>query len=400
MRFPEEVEKVLGILHENGYAAYAVGGCVRDFLLGKTPKDYDVTTDALPDEMLKLFGGFSVIPTGIKHGTVTVLINRLPIEVTTFRTDGVYLDNRRPSSVSFSRNIGDDLKRRDFTINAIAYSPFEGYVDLFGGKEDLKNRLIRCVGDAGERFDEDALRILRALRLAAELEFAIENDTSRSIRSKKELLRNISRERINVEFTRILLSSKAAETLLSYRDVMGEFLPQAAKDPRLKEKARIIGAAQDLSSRLAVLLGGTFGWRQAEGILRELKYDNTIIRDTVMLLRYKNLKVRTGKQHIKLWLKTMGASSFLRLLALKGLTEDMETQKRISREILEQKDCYLLKNLALNGGDLLREGIREGTEIGRILNRLLMYVILEKLPNEKTALMEYTKKIILGVRFD
>lgn len=396
MWFPGGVRQVFSILHENGYAAYAVGGSVRDFLLGKTPKDYDVATDARPDEVLKLFGAFSVIPTGIKHGTVTVLINQSPVEITTFRTDGVYLDNRRPSSVTFSKNIGDDLKRRDFTVNAIAYSPADGYVDRFGGMEDLKNRLIRCVGDADERFGEDALRILRAFRLAAELEFAIEEETARSIHRNRALLRNISAERINAEFTRLLLSQKAAETLLSYRDVIDIFLPGIKEDPCLEEKAKILSSADDLCSRLAVLLDGLAGWRQAEDVLRNLKYDNQTIRETAGLMRYKNLKVRTGRQHIRLWLKTAGESGFIRLLALKGLTEDMDAQKRTVREILDQKECYSLKNLAVSGEDLLRGGMREGAEIGKVLNRLLMEVILERLPNEKTALMEYAKRWIQG----
>lgn len=396
MQFPGEVEKVFAILHENGYAAYAVGGCVRDFLLGKTPKDYDVATDARPEDVMKLFGKYPVIPTGFKHGTVTVVLDRLPIEITTFRTDGAYLDNRRPSNVIFSRNIGDDLKRRDFTVNAIAYSSREGYADQFGGKEDLENRLIRCVGNAGERFGEDALRILRAIRLASELGFAIEKDTSRSIHQKKELLRNISAERINAEFTKLLLSGNAAQLLLSYRDVMGVFLPGICCDPALEEKAKILPAAGDLSSKLAVLLDGLIEWRQAEDVLRNLKYDNIIIRNTTALLRYKNKKVRSGRQHIKLWLKTAGESGFYRLLALKDLTEDMGVQKRITQEILDQKECYSLKSMALGGEDLLREGLQEGTEIGRILNSLLMAVILEKLPNEKTALIEYAKKYMQG----
>lgn len=394
MRFPGEVEQVFDILLKNGYAAYAVGGCVRDFLLGKTPKDYDVATDAQPDEVMRLFGGFPVIPTGFKHGTVTVVVGRLPVEITTFRTEGVYLDNRRPSNVTFSRNIEDDLKRRDFTVNAIAYSPLKGFVDQFGGKEDLEKRMIRCVGDAGERFGEDALRILRALRLASELGFAIEKNTSRSIHQKKELLRNISRERINAEFTRLLLSGGAAQLLVSYRDVIGVFLPGICDDPGLEEKVKVLPAAGGVSGKLSVLLDGLIGWRQAENVLRNLKYDNTIIRDTTGLLRYKNLKVRTGRHHIKLWLKAAGENGFFRLLDLKGLTEDMDAQKRIARGILDKKECYSLKSLAISGEDLLQKGFREGTEIGRVLNSLLMTVILEKLPNEKTALMEYAGRFM------
>ncbi len=396
MRFPDEIQLVFTILQENGYAAFAVGGCVRDFLLGKAPKDYDITTDARPDEVMRLFKDYPVIPTGIRHGTVTVVINHSPVEITTFRTEGVYLDNRRPSSVSFSANIEDDLKRRDFTVNAIAYSPREGFVDLFGGTEDLKNRIIRCVGDAGERFGEDALRILRAIRLASELGFSIEEKTSLGIHQKKELLAKISRERINAEFTRILLSGKAAELIVSYRDVIGVFLPGIAEDPGLEEKAGILANAEDLYVRLALLLDGLAGWRQAEDILRDLKFDGKSILKTAALLRYKNLKVRRGRRHIKLWLKTAGRNGFFRLLALKGLTEDMEPQKRIAHEVLEQKECYLLKQLAISGKDLLEEGMCEGTSIGRILDSLLFAVILEKLPNEKLALMEYAKKYMQG----
>lgn len=391
MRFPAEVEKVFAILHENGHAAWAVGGCVRDFLLGRTPKDYDVATDALPEVVMRLFAGFTVVPTGLQHGTVTVVARGMPVEVTTFRTDGAYLDNRRPSSVLFTRNIKEDQARRDFTVNAIAWNPWDGFADSFGGREDLEVRLIRCVGDPNERFGEDALRILRAIRLAGELGFAIEENTAACLHVKKESLKNISAERVNAEFSRLLLSGRAGDFLPPFRDVFGVILPGLEQDPALEEKARTMDNSADLSAKLAILLDGLKSLQKAEEWLREMKFFNCITRHTLTLLKYKNHPVNPNRLAIKLWLKTLGADAFMRLLDLKSLTEDVEVQRKAANEILDGGECYSVKNLAVNGRDLIESGMREGSGIGIVLSRLLMEVIRERVPNRKRDLLEYAK---------
>ena len=206
IQLPKDVSFILDTYLKNGYQAFIVGGCVRDALLGKTPTDYDICTNALPKETLKLFSDFRIIETGIKHGTVTLLLDSVPYEITTFRTDGDYLDSRHPQSVNFVTNIEEDLKRRDFTVNAMAYNQTDGLIDLYGGQKDLENKIIRCVGNSEQRFTEDALRIMRAIRFCATLDFAIEDETKKSIFKLKSNLLNIAKERINVEFTKTLLS--------------------------------------------------------------------------------------------------------------------------------------------------------------------------------------------------
>ncbi|MBQ1223729.1 MAG: tRNA nucleotidyltransferase [Oscillospiraceae bacterium] len=223
---PAPLTEAMNVLEQGGKEGWLVGGCVRDSLMGKIPHDWDVTTSASPMEMISLFSGYRLIETGLKHGTVTVVISGEQIEITTFRIDGEYRDNRRPSSVSFTSDISEDLSRRDFTVNAMAYSPTSGLCDLFGGREDLEKKLIRCVGDPDKRFGEDGLRILRALRFASVLDFSIHKDTAESVHRNRELLLNISAERIFSEFTKLLCGPGAARILREYPDVIGVFIPE------------------------------------------------------------------------------------------------------------------------------------------------------------------------------
>ena len=222
---PENIIAVMSLLEDSGFEAYAVGGCVRDSLLGRKPYDWDVCTSALPEETLEVFRDYRTIPTGIKHGTITVIAGS-PVEITTFRIDGEYLDNRRPSEVEFTRTLADDLCRRDFTVNAMAADKNGNVTDLYGGKEDLHKRIIRCVGCAKKRFDEDALRIMRALRFAATLGFSLEESTANAVLEQKALLKNIAVERIRVE-TDKLLPGNCEDILFDYREVFGVFIPEA-----------------------------------------------------------------------------------------------------------------------------------------------------------------------------
>ena len=223
---PKEALNVAGLLESRGFEVFFVGGCVRDILRGIPPHDWDITTDATPEQMKECFAGLRVIEAGIKHGTLTVISDGLSFEVTTYRVDGKYEDNRRPTEVYFTRNISDDLSRRDFTINAMAYNPGRGLVDLFGGREDIEKRIIRCVGNPDRRFHEDGLRILRALRFASVLDFSVEAETARSIHENRSLLKNISAERVRDEFFKLIAGPGAGRVLLDFRDVIREFIPK------------------------------------------------------------------------------------------------------------------------------------------------------------------------------
>ncbi len=226
INIPLYAQTALDMLHARGYKAYIVGGCVRDALLGKEPNDYDICTDCTPEGMKEVFASYNTIETGIKHGTLTVIIDHDPIEITTFRSDGTYSDHRKPDTVRFEKDLSQDLRRRDFTINALCYNRREGLVDMFGGTDDLKHRIVRCVGDPRERFDEDALRILRAMRFSSVLDFEIEKNTSFAIHRQKELLKNISAERIAAELKKLLCGRDPARILIEYRDVMAVLIPQ------------------------------------------------------------------------------------------------------------------------------------------------------------------------------
>lgn len=226
MDMPKNVDTAINLLQSAGFEAYAVGGCVRDSLLGKTPNDWDITTSAKPEDMKSVFADFHCIDTGIKHGTVTVVIDGEPLEITTFRLDGEYEDNRHPKSVTFTSDLGADLGRRDFTVNAMAYSKMTGTVDLFGGQNDLKNGIIRCVGDPDRRFNEDALRILRALRFASALDFEIEEKTAQSLLKNRALLGNISEERIAKELLKLVCGKGAKRILTDFAPVLFEILPE------------------------------------------------------------------------------------------------------------------------------------------------------------------------------
>ena len=225
-QLPPPVIKVINELESCGFSGYIVGGCVRDYLLGKTPMDFDMTTDASPKEVMECFKNHRVIETGIAHGTVTVVLDGLPIEITTHRTESDYSDKRHPDTVTFSKNISDDLSRRDFTMNAMAYHPRHGLIDLYGGAKDIKDKVIRCVGDPNQRLNEDALRILRGLRFASDLGFEIEENTRLAIFDYRELLKLISVERINVELTRLLCGKNAKVVLLNWVAVIGVMIPE------------------------------------------------------------------------------------------------------------------------------------------------------------------------------
>ena len=378
------------LLEESGFEAYAVGGCVRDSLLGRKPYDWDVCTSALPEETLGVFKDFRTIPTGIKHGTVTVIADS-PVEITTFRIDGEYLDNRRPSEVSFTRTLADDLCRRDFTVNAMAADKNGSVTDLYGGKEDLQKKIIRCVGCAQKRFDEDALRIMRALRFAATLGFELEESTAKAVLEQKKLLENIAVERIRVETDKLLLG-KCEDILYNYREVFAVFIPEAEITREAVEK--ISFADPEIEIRLALLLEKLTA-ENAKAVLRRLRYSNSVVNAVVGLLESKDMVVGNTLPAVKRLLHASGEENAKRLVRFRRANGSItaETEKEILsaiNNVIENNECYSLSTLAVNGSDLSAIGIK-GKRIGETLNALLEEVIDGKVKNVKQDLIDRVK---------
>ena len=387
---PQNIISVMSLLEESGFEAYAVGGCVRDSLLGRKPYDWDVCTSALPEETLEVFKSFRTIPTGIKHGTVTVIADS-PVEITTFRIDGEYLDNRRPSQVSFTRTLADDLCRRDFTVNAMAADKNGFVTDLYGGKEDLQKKIIRCVGCAQKRFDEDALRIMRALRFAATLGFELEESTARAVRVQKSLLKNIAVERIRAETDKLLLGN-CEDILFDYREVFSVFIPEAEITRETAEKISL--ADKETEIRLALLLGNLTS-ENARAVLGRLRYSNSVTNTVVSLVENKNKAIENTSPAVKRLLNAFGKENAERLVRFKradgGLTPEAEKEilSEISR-IIDDGECYSLAALAVSGSDLSAMGIK-GKRIGETLNKLLDEVIDGKAKNVKEELINRVK---------
>ena len=399
IKIPKEVETVLNILHENGFEAYVVGGCVRDSIMGKIPSDWDVATSAKPDQILLCFNNRKTIETGLKHGTVTVVINKMQIEITTYRIDGEYSDNRRPDEVLFTDKIKLDLRRRDFTINALAYNK-SGIIDLFGGLDDINNKFIKCVGAAGERFNEDGLRILRALRFASVLNFDIEENTSSSIFRNKALLNNISMERINIEFSKLIMGSNYRKILIEYREVIEVFLPeiQVLTEDEFKYRLNAMKVLNSLTLRLAVFLYNTDA---TDKILMNLKYDNKTIKTVKILVENINGRINHDPVNVKRWLNKINYVNLNYLIKIKKSLFDsefyeLEETEKIMNEIIRTKQCYSLETLAINGQDLIDAGVPKGKNIGIILDIILSEVIEGKLVNEKDSLLNfiYVNKMI------
>ena len=440
---PAPVNYIIQELEKCGHEAYMVGGCVRDSVLGRKPHDYDICTSATPDEILKAFPDEEIIPTGLQHGTVTILINKEPFEVTTYRIDGDYSDNRRPDNVTFTKNLVEDLRRRDFTINAMAYNPKTGLIDPFNGMEDIKYKKIRCVGSAEDRFNEDALRILRAIRFEAQLGFAGLPETMFEIERQYDRLKNISIERINSEFCKIVASEQFCVELVLYPNVFSLFIPE------LKD---LIGFQQnnpyhaydvfdhtvhaiekcesdDLVVRLAVFFhdfgkphsyqDGEDGIRHFKGhgkvsaeitdsIMKRLRFDNETRNNVVELVYYHDATFEVGNKYVKRWLNKIGEKQFRRLLEIrkadiKGQKPDYEESRmekvnnieNILEEILSEKSCFSLKDLAVNGNDVKEVmKLKEGKDIGYWLNEILKRVIDGELENNKYDLVYW----MTGVR--
>lgn len=379
---PDYVAWLLETLEQAGHEAFVVGGCVRDTLMGKEPADWDVCTSALPEETMACFGEKRTIPTGIQHGTVTVLTDGKPVEVTTYRIDGDYLDSRHPLKVAFTRSLEEDLKRRDFTMNAAAYSPSKGLVDISGGRMDIQAGIIRCVGDPQKRFEEDALRILRALRFKAVLGFTLEGETAKAVRRCRGLLVHISKERISAELSKLVLGDYADSVLCSYHEVLAVCAP-GIKGVSVKALPR------DLAVRLAVLFPA--GTKQA---LRALKYDRKTMQKAgaIAALLAERPAPPEKKTEILYLLKEQGREVSELYFAAAAALGAGEGPPQVLAELLASDPCYSLEQLAVSGGDLVRMGMAPGPEIGRIRNEMLDLVIEGKLENNGGSLLDYARE--------
>ena len=430
---PRAVEKAITCLENCGFQAYIVGGCVRNTLLELPVNDWDMTTSATPEEMKECFKSFRTIETGIQHGTLTVLIDGMPLEITTFRNDGEYLDNRHPVGVTFSRDIEEDLCRRDFTVNAMAYHPKRGLVDLFDGQADLTKKRISCVGDPEKRFYEDGLRILRALRFAAVLDFSIAPETADAVHTCRHLLKNIAAERIREEFCKLICGAGAVRILREYHDVIGVFLPELERCVDFAQNSKyhcydvfehtlhaLELAPSELVTRLAVLLhdigkplcytedenGGHFkghgdaGVEIVKDVMKRLRFDNKTAARVTILVDYHDREIPATEKSVKRLMNKMSDEDISILMEVKRcdrlahakdyceLSDALIEIPRIVEKLREENACLSLKDLKVGGEDLIAMGIPKGKEIGRILNALLEQVLDGELPNERKALMD------------
>ena len=397
---PKNVENIIERLKEHGFEGFAVGGCVRDSLLKKTPTDWDITTDALPEDMKKIFK--KTFDTGIAHGTVTVLMDGVGYELTTYRIDGNYSDGRHPDSVSFSKNLSEDLCRRDFTINAMAYSNKKGIVDLFDGRKDLQKGIIRAVGDAKKRFDEDALRMLRAVRFAAQLGFKIEDDTFAAIKEKAKLLSNVSKERIFVELNKSLNGDFAQNIKMVYTSGLYRYIG--------KEFAKLDENIYDFYPRKfpnkkhmywAVFLENIENVEAVKKILFELKSDNATRNNTYLLVKELKNPLPSSDEDIRWSLHRIGADLFCDYIEILksdkknvDILDKIDTIENRYSLILKENHAYEISMLDITGKDLMDIGISKGPKIGEVLEFLLEKVIENPLNNEKPILLRLAKEFI------
>ena len=393
---PSAVTEAIETLEAAGYEAYAVGGCVRDLCRGTVPHDYDITTSATPEECEACFAGRRIIETGIKHGTVTVIVDGEPLEITTYRTDGEYLDGRHPESVTFSRRIEDDLSRRDFTVNAMAYSPSRGLVDLFGGREHLRAGVIACVGEPDKRFGEDGLRIMRALRFASTFGFRIEAETAESIHKNRALLSNISAERILAEYRRLIVGVGAVDILTEYEDVMCAVMPELeGHDEYVRAVGAIADSRDDVNLRTALLL------RSCDNIaaLRRLKPDGKMKDSVSRVLALVGEGFETDRVSLRRILRLCPYDDVHRAVEVACATGRISpdaaatTADMLSR-MENAGECVTVRQLRVTGRDLISLGVTEGERIGAILDELLESVITDRISNDREALLDMVCNIV------
>ena len=443
INLPEDVREIMSVIREYGATSYVVGGCVRDSILGREPHDWDICTPALACELLVEFEekGYKVIPTGLQHGTITVHLNGNNYEITTFRRDGKYSDGRHPDTVEFTSDLIYDLERRDFTINAMAYNPEEGLVDPFNGCRDIQNRIIRCVGNPDDRFQEDGLRILRALRFSCQLNFVIDETTENSMLDNKELINNVSMERINTEFIKIINAEYVFSfPFYSYNKIISQFIPEVvpmvsfdqhnpyhyldvfAHSCQVLTICRIYNA--DLITKLAAFFHdigkphcyqddkngirhfkghGKISADMTDAIMRRLKFDNDTRDKVVRLVYYHDASFEVGKKYVRRWLNKIGVDQFKRLLVLRradimGQSEfnraerlqKLEAVNECLEEVLTEKPAFSIRDLEIDGKDVMKYMLMdECPEVGCWLKHILNMVIDGRLQNNREDLIYY-----------
>lgn len=440
---PENVKYIIDTFYNAGYKAYAVGGCVRDSLMGNHPNDWDICTNAQPNKVKQIFTSHSIIDTGLKHGTVTLLIDNIPYEITTFRKESTYSDNRRPDSVEFVLSLKEDLSRRDFTVNAIAYNHYEGITDYFSGQEDLEKGIIRTVGDADTRFNEDALRILRGIRFASTLGFTIDNKTKESIHYNKNLLENIAVERVWIEFKKLITGKNAVQILREFPDVVAVFIPDITPMIGFKQNNpmhcydvwehtlnALDNANNDLAVRLSVLfhdigkpqtytedekgIGHFYGHSRvskeiAIKTLTALKSEIRLREEVATLVDFHDRIINPTEKSVKKMIFKIGSSQlFEKLIQIKLCDIKAQIPSIINERVLAignvteiynrlQKDDKLVttvKDLDISGNDIILLGVKRGKIIGDLLNKLLELVLNSKLDNNHKELLEMAKNLV------
>ena len=440
--FKPESKTAIETLKSKGFEAFLIGGSVRDFVMGLPIGDIDITTNATPEEVKQVFADFRVIETGIKHGTVTVLINNEPLEITTYRSEGTYSDNRHPDNVVFSTSLADDVVRRDFTMNGIAFDFDNGFCDLVGGLNDIKNKIIRCIGNAETRFNEDALRILRAMRFASVLGFEIETETKNAIHKCKDLLKNISAERIREEFTKLICGKNAYNVLQEFSDVICVFIPEISNCVGFEQKNKhhcfdvythTLKAVEKSSESHIIRLALFFhdigkpsvahfdekgeqhyyshpkkSAEMTEKIMTRLRFDNDTKNKVVTLVKMHDSPITLNdispdRKRLKKIMSQIGEDLIFDLIEIKYCDNSAQNPeyfrgenfykecREIVNEILSTNECFSIKHLAINGNDLIALGFK-GKKIGEALEKTLTAVIDGKVKNEKSELFEYIKK--------
>lgn len=440
MYMPPQVNTALELLAAAGYEAYLVGGAVRDYVReNRQGKDWDITTSALPEEVERVFAEYRLIETGLKHGTVTVVIDSEPLEITTYRIDGSYFDRRRPDSVSFTRSLKEDVERRDFTMNALAYNPSVGIVDLVGGVKDIEAKILRCVGDPDRRFQEDALRILRALRFASVFELEIEPATAEAAHKNRALLKAIAAERIQVELTKMLCGKGIKEVLSKYADILAVVMPEL--EPMYGFEQRnphhnsdvwnhtikvVASAPAEPVMRWTALLhdvgkphcfsldesgvGHFFGHASkstliADELLQRLRFDNATRERITLLVKNHDTPLPSDEKGVKRLMSRLGTDAALQIVDIHRADTagqhpdcsyryaEFDDVQAMMQKVIDEQACFSVKNLAINGNDLLAKGLR-GKQVGDALQRTLNAVMDGEVPNEQSDLLAFVDRIL------
>ena len=401
---PKDVKYIINTLEKNGYEAYAVGGCVRDAIIGKEPNDWDITTNATPMQVKKLFK--HTIDTGIQHGTVTIMIDKVGYEVTTYRIDGKYADGRHPDKVEFTVSLKEDLKRRDFTINAMAYNDTKGIIDLFGGIEDLKEGIVKCVGNPYNRFDEDALRILRAFRFAAVLNFEVEEKTKKAAGDLAENLNKISKERIRTELDKLIMSDTPEKLMEARKCGLLKYILSEVEDDINIELVKAM--PKNNYMKWAALLYHREE-EEVSKILKKLKFDNKTVNICKRIVGYSKDFRNIYKENVRVAAHEVGVDIFDKFLEFSKVCINLQDWKggeypdnsdyinnieHLYKKVIDDGDCLSLKELAVKGGDLMEIGVPKGAMLGEILNILLYKVLDNPKYNNREKLLEIAGNII------